>query len=133
MILGGPPLSDRHRRALDVAAVGTAAWVGLLYVLGAASVGRGVPGLAIGSVLRGAGLLSVLLGGWFLLRPLWLALADPPAQLHRALRGNHVDPLAVEPVSGFRILQEHQPPLLCPRPGTGIGAQRQEEPSPPRS
>ena len=76
MILGGPPLSDRHRRALDVAAVGTAAWVGLLYVLGAASAGRGVPGLAIGSVLRGAGLLSVLLGGWFLLRPLWLALAS---------------------------------------------------------
>src|SRR5664280_2842855 len=76
MILGGPPLSDRHRRALDVAAVGTAAWVGLLYVLGAASAGRGAPGRAVGSVLRGAGLLLVLLGGWFLLRPLWLALAS---------------------------------------------------------
>jgi spermidine synthase len=67
---------DRHRRVLDVAAVGTAVWVGLLYLLHAASAGREESRFAIESVLWSVGLVSVLLGGWFLLRPLWLRVAS---------------------------------------------------------
>ena len=96
-MLGGPQLSDRHRRVLDVAAVGTAAWVGLLYVLNAASVGRGASGFAIGSVLRSAGLVSVLLGGWFLLRPLWLAAASWVKEAAREFTVHFEEVLAARP------------------------------------
>ena len=97
MMLGGPQLSDRHRRVLDVVAVGTAAWVGLLYVLNAASVGRGASGFAVGSVLRSAGLVSVLLGGWFLLRPLWLAAASWVKEAAREFTVHFEEVLAARP------------------------------------
>lgn len=97
MMLGGLLRADRRPRALDVAAVGTAAWVGLLYVLRAASAGRGASHYAIGSVLRSAGLVSVLLGGWFLLRPLWLAVASWVKEAAREFTVHFEEVLAARP------------------------------------
>jgi spermidine synthase len=95
-MLGGPLRSDRHPRTLDVAAVATATWIGLLYLLRSAS-GREGSHVAIGSVLTGAGLVLVLLAGWYFLRPFWLSAASWVDEAAREFTAHFEEVLVARP------------------------------------